>query len=112
MMRAVVCLLVVGALAPLATTPAGAGTFKQVYSFSGGADGSDPYAGLIKVRRKLYGTTSGGGTASDGTLFSVDPKTGAETIAYSFKGGYDGSQPTAGLLDVGGILYGTTNAGG
>ena len=37
---------------------------------------------------------------------------GVETMLYAFKGGADGANPTAGLINVGGILYGTTYYGG
>jgi len=35
-----------------------------------------------------------------------------ETVVYSFKGGDDGAKPGAGLINVGGTLYGTTLSGG
>jgi uncharacterized repeat protein (TIGR03803 family) len=37
---------------------------------------------------------------------------GEEIMLYAFRGGADGANPTAGLIDVGGILYGTTSYGG
>jgi uncharacterized repeat protein (TIGR03803 family) len=36
----------------------------------------------------------------------------AAHVIYRFKGGKDGANPFAGLIDVGGILYGTTRTGG
>ena len=39
-------------------------------------------------------------------------KDGGESVVYSFKGGNDGAYPYAGLINVGGTLYGTTSAGG
>ncbi len=36
----------------------------------------------------------------------------AEAVLYSFKGGSDGSNPGASLIIDGGVLYGTTSAGG
>jgi len=95
-------------------TPAGVETV--VYTFNGSSDGAYPYAGLINVGGTLYGTTEyGGGSANCtlgcGTVFSVTPG-GVETVVYTFKGGSDGSQPYAGLLNVGGTLYGTTFSGG
>jgi uncharacterized repeat protein (TIGR03803 family) len=36
----------------------------------------------------------------------------SETIVYSFTGGSDGGLPSAGLINVGGTLYGTTEGGG
>jgi uncharacterized repeat protein (TIGR03803 family) len=47
-----------------------------------------------------------------GTVFSVDPATGAEHILYDFQGGSDGELPVGGLIAKGGTLYGTTNYGG
>ena len=47
---------------------------KVVYRFSGGADGSRPYAGLIlDADGNLYGTTKQGGADSLGTVFMVKP---------------------------------------
>jgi uncharacterized repeat protein (TIGR03803 family) len=67
----------------------------------------------------LYGTTSEGGGECNGfgcgTVFSLDPATGAETVVYSFcTQPYcgDGAYPASGLLDMNGALYGTTEEGG
>jgi uncharacterized repeat protein (TIGR03803 family) len=55
-----------------AITTSGAETV--LHSFKGGSgDGSKPYAGLINVKGTLYGTTTGGGAQSDGTVFSLKP---------------------------------------
>ena len=83
-----------------------------LYCFAGGTDGANPFAGLIDVKGKLYGTTANGGNSNEGTVFSVDPTSGAETVRYSFSGGTDGGIPVASLIDVKGTLYGTTKAGG
>jgi uncharacterized repeat protein (TIGR03803 family) len=86
-----------------------------VHSFCGGdctSDGNHPDDPLIDVRGTLYGTTGGGGTYGEGTVFSLDPSNGTETVLYSFQGGEDGAQPIAGLLNVGGTFYGTTGNGG
>jgi uncharacterized repeat protein (TIGR03803 family) len=92
------------------------GTNERVlHSFSNnGSDGIRPEAPLIAVKGMLYGTTSGGGAASFGTIFSIDEKNGAETVLHSFGEGYasDGVYPQAGLIDVNGTLYGTTSIGG
>ena len=37
---------------------------------------------------------------------------GAYKLLYSFKGSEDGKEPTAGMVNVGGTFYGTTNIGG
>jgi uncharacterized repeat protein (TIGR03803 family) len=83
-----------------------------LYSFKGGADGSQPVAGLTLVGSTLYGTTPGGGTANRGTVFKVDAATGAEAVLYSFAGAPDAQDPYAGLIFDHGSLYGTTSSGG
>ena len=90
------------------------GTETLVYSFqNNGADGGYPEAGLIDVDGTLYGTTLGLGAYGGGTVFSLDPATGTETVLHSFApNGSDGYWPHAGLIDVGGTLYGTTAYGG
>jgi uncharacterized repeat protein (TIGR03803 family) len=89
------------------------GAEKIVYSFKGSSDGYAPVGGLVNVGGKLYGTTqAGGGGGGQGTVFWVDPKTGTKVLVYSFQGGADGAEPVAGLVDVGGTLYGTTESGG
>jgi uncharacterized repeat protein (TIGR03803 family) len=65
----------------------------------------------------LYGTTTAGGTANMGTVFKLTPPNGGETdwtetVIYNFKGGRDGSQPSAVIADDSGALYGTTPFGG
>jgi uncharacterized repeat protein (TIGR03803 family) len=98
-------------------TPAGALT--TIYSFcsqSGCPDGRGPDATLVQGSGgDLYGTTSFGGAAGDGTVFKITP-TGALTTLYSFcaeAGCADGKTPKAGLvLGSDGNLYGTTTAGG
>ena len=100
-------------MTPSAEAHAGA-TFTLLYSFKGGADGSNPAAGLVRdAAGNLYGTTLGGGTSGYGTAFKLDT-TGAETVLHSFSGSSgDGALPYAGLVrDAAGNLYGTTYGGG
>jgi uncharacterized repeat protein (TIGR03803 family) len=88
------------------------GKEKLLQSFGGSGDGVYPLAGLISVSGALYGTTARGGANGDGTVFSMTTS-GTEAVLYSFKGGSgDGAYPVAGLLDVRGTLYGTTQNGG
>jgi uncharacterized repeat protein (TIGR03803 family) len=89
------------------------GTETVLHSFTGGADGSQPLAGLVPdAAGNLYGTASQGGTSGAGVVFKVTP-TGTATVLYSFTGGADGGGPLAGLVrDVAGNLYGTTQYGG
>ena len=95
------------------------GAEKVLYSFCSQqncTDGSVPFAGLIHVGGKLYGTTVAGGTNhSLGTVFMLDLKTDSETVLYSFcsQGNCaDGESPGSALIDVSGTLYGTTLYGG
>ncbi|MGB8909033.1 MAG: choice-of-anchor tandem repeat GloVer-containing protein [Candidatus Cybelea sp.] len=93
-----------------------AALFTHLYSFKGGDDGAQPFAGLIELNGTLYGTTAYGGTGCSsssgcGTVFE-STTSGQETVLYRFQGGKDGANPYAGLVDVNGALYGTTARGG
>jgi len=94
------------------------GAEKVLYSFcsqEGCTDGAIPNAGLIDLGGTLYGTTPDGGAYDGGTVFALDPGTGAETVLYSFcsqQNCTDGEIPVAGLISVNGTLYGTTENGG
>jgi len=88
------------------------GTETVLYTFTGGADGAKPFAGVIgDSQGGLYGTTYSGGTGA-GVVYRLD-KTGKETVLYTFTGGADGGQPLTGVIgDAAGNLYGTTSHGG
>ena len=87
--------------------------FAGGYQVPGGADGGNPYSGVIRdPAGNLYGTTSGGGPSNVGVVYKLDTS-GNETVLYSFTGGSDGSSPNAGVIrGPAGILYGTTAYGG
>jgi hypothetical protein len=54
-----------------------------------------------------------GPSASAGTSINRKPGiSGAEKLVYSFQNGADGASPKSPVLNVGGILYGTTASGG
>jgi len=91
-----------------------ASTEQVVWSFGNGTDGKDPYAGLLydKTLGTLYGTTSGGGTYRNGTLFSLIPGTNTENLLWSFGNGSDANQPYGNVIRVNGELYGATTGGG
>jgi uncharacterized repeat protein (TIGR03803 family) len=91
------------------------GTETVLHAFAGGSsDGAYPYAGLIQASDgNLYGTTQQGGASGNGTVFKINPTSGAESIVYAFAGGSDGASPYDGLIQAtDGNLYGTTGAGG
>ncbi|HTT83053.1 MAG TPA: choice-of-anchor tandem repeat GloVer-containing protein [Rhizomicrobium sp.] len=83
-----------------------------LYSFGNGTDAQTPIGGLVRVGHELYGTSYSGGIYNDGAVFSYDTTTGAEKVLWSFGSGTDGENPYAGLINVGGTLYGTTASGG
>lgn len=61
-----------------------------------------------------YGTTYYGGAYAPGCIFSIRITRGGhvtEELLHSFSGP-DGDYPIAGLIDVKGVLYGTTVSGG
>jgi uncharacterized repeat protein (TIGR03803 family) len=91
------------------------GTERVLHDFNS-TDGANPYdaSGLIDVNGTLYGTTEFGGTYNQGTVFSMS-LTGTERVLHSFGSSGanpDGTEPIAGLTNVNGTLYGTTNTGG
>lgn len=99
-----------------------AGKFTVLHTFTGGAGGADPFAGLIRDSAgNLYGTTyqgGGGGTTCQtydggcGVAFEYS-NTGKFSVLHSFTGGADGGWLFAPLaLDAKGNLYGTANIGG
>ena len=50
------------------------GTETVLYSFTGGADGSQPEAGLIQdPEGNLYGTARFGGISGSGVVFRIQP---------------------------------------
>lgn len=91
------------------------GIERFLYSFRSPRDGAYPFAGLINVKGKLYGTTMGGayrcGSEGCGTVFRVTLG-GKEKRLHNFGNGTDGARPLAVLIDVKGTLYGTTPGGG
>lgn len=101
-----------------------AATFQVIHTFTDGADGGTPYAGLITDGKgNLYGTTSLGGKSGScfpqyagcGTVFQLSPsKSGWKfKTLYTFQGGKDGQGPMGEiLLAPDGSLYGTTVGGG
>ena len=96
--------------------------FTPLYTFTGGADGGNPFSGVtIGPDGALYGTTTGVFT-SDGTVFRLAPPLSAcksvscpwiQTVLYRFSGGNDGAFPYGNVIfDAAGNLYGTTFGGG
>jgi uncharacterized repeat protein (TIGR03803 family) len=93
-------------------------TETQLYGFSGGQDGSTPFAPLVMDKTgALYGTSSSGGSDYSGTIFKLTPPAKGKT-SWVFSTVHefdydDGDYPAAGLtLTQNGALVGTTADGG
>ena len=85
-----------------------------LYSFTGGADGSNPWqSSLTASDGVLYGTTFYGGASDAGTVFQLQPPPEAggawtETVLYNFGKGH-GYGPNSPLIVSDGDIYGTTS---
>jgi uncharacterized repeat protein (TIGR03803 family) len=85
--------------------------------WAGWPDGSGPEGGVILLPSgKLYGTTSGGGSAGAGAVFQLTPPAGGtgpwtEEVIANIGGGALGNGPQTGLVAVKGSLFGTTCCG-
>lgn len=112
-----------GMLAALAVVVAAVPAKAQmttIHSFTGAnGDGEYPYPyGKLPFDNNgaLYGTTAGGGTNYNGTVYQLVPRSGGgwtENVLYEFQGGADGRQPGMGVVfDSLGNLYGSTQFGG
>lgn len=88
------------------------------YSFEGYAksDGSMPYARPTYYKGSIYGTTHGGGSHGNGTVYKISATDGSgECVLHSFgPRPADGLRPDAPLREWGnsGELFGTTLGGG
>ncbi len=87
-----------------------------VASFNSTYSGGGPAAALVQGSDgSFYGTTPGGGTSNNGTIFKIAPD-GTFSTLYSFcsvANCADGSQPMSSLIQASdGNLYGTTPSGG
>ena len=90
----------------------GTGNERVLYNFTGGADGGNPFYGVVQdAAGNLYGTADSGGAYGWGVVFKLD-KAGHETVLYSFTGGADGGSPNNIIRDAVGNIYGTTYLGG
>jgi uncharacterized repeat protein (TIGR03803 family) len=113
------CFAGCGTLFELSRATTGKWTESVLYNFcaqAGCPDGNSLVAGLVSDSAgNLYGTTAFGGTWNDGVVFELSPSGGgkwAQQVLHVFAGGSDGSDSHAGVVLVGGNLYGTTQFGG
>ena len=91
-----------------------------LYSFTGGADGGEPYKGVTLDRKgNLYGTAVTGGSGNCeggcGVVYKLSNAGGiwTQTVIHAFTGGDDGSGPGARVtVDGAGNVYGMAPTGG
>lgn len=90
-------------------------TLTTLFSFNGTTTGLQPLGGVfVGPDGNVYGTTSGGGTNSGGTLFQYSPTSGVTSTLGSFSAGASTDHLPQGALvfDSAGNLYGTSYNGG
>ncbi|HEY5912250.1 MAG TPA: choice-of-anchor tandem repeat GloVer-containing protein [Verrucomicrobiae bacterium] len=93
--------------------PDGSG-FQVLKSFGGTSGASLVTPVIFGTNGALYGTTSAGGTSTNGTMFEIGPDgTGFRVLQSYSADGAQGVQPNGPLLQASdGMLYGTTARGG
>jgi uncharacterized repeat protein (TIGR03803 family) len=89
-----------------------------LHNFGKSAAGTSPYSGLVRDSAgNFYGTTVGGGTYSQGTVYELSLQSSGgwkERVLHSFRNnGVDGYEPYGGLtIDPVGNLFGAARLGG
>lgn len=90
-------------------------TLAYLHDFGSSGDGTSPIGPLLDVGGTLYGVTNAGGAQGVGTVYSVSPSgspSGTYSLLYSFNHSGDGANPSDGLVNLNGTLYGTEYNGG
>jgi uncharacterized repeat protein (TIGR03803 family) len=90
----------------------GGSQYRQIYSLHYGM----PEAGLLAYDGRLFGTTATGGKpdcpAGCGSVYSIRPNGTGFSMLYAFDSLTSADAPEANLVTLGGMLYGTSTAGG
>lgn len=118
MRRSAIVLAVLAALTMVIAGPAAsAGTpgFRILHQFKG-PDGTEPTFLVRGADGNLYGTALVGGVGAqgvgNGTLYRIDPGTGAFTLIHAFQGTPDGSLPGRLVPASDGSIYVVVASGG
>jgi uncharacterized repeat protein (TIGR03803 family) len=90
-----------------------AGILTVLHSLSSTADGANCYGSLVKgTDNNFYGTTNGGGTTGQGTIFKITPA-GVYTVLRQMNQATDGSHSQSDLIQAtDGNFYGMAYSGG
>ena len=86
--------------------------YTNLHNFNNTADGGNPVGGLILISNFLYGAALFGGSANDGTIYTINTNGSGFTNLHNFTGGINGQYPEDELKLSGATLYGTTLYGG
>lgn len=89
----------------------------MLYNFESGSDSAGPSGNLIDIAGTLYGTAAGDPAdyfyQVGGSVFSITPDGVFHVLhTFSFRNNKEGGNPAAGLTELNGTLYGTTQYGG
>lgn len=92
----------------------GSSIYTRKVNFTGSANGSYPYDGLVLASNgKMYGLTQSGGSNNNGTLYEYDPASNSLIKRHDFLFSSTGSNPRGKLCEANnGMLYGFTKTGG
>ncbi|MFZ4693814.1 MAG: choice-of-anchor tandem repeat GloVer-containing protein [Verrucomicrobiia bacterium] len=85
--------------------------FQALHEFTGGSGGQSPLDGLTLSGGKLYGTTGSGGSANQGTVFSLNANGTGFSILHTLTGN-EGQGPRSRLVVSGSEIFGATTMGG
>jgi uncharacterized repeat protein (TIGR03803 family) len=102
------------------TPNSGSWTYQVLNTFKSNPDGAAPIDTVTLGSNGLFGTTAAGGEGNCsfegdiecGTVFQLTTTQSHDRVLYRFTGGTDGAQPTANLILLNNMLYGTTLRGG
>ncbi|MGA3283721.1 MAG: choice-of-anchor tandem repeat GloVer-containing protein [Verrucomicrobiota bacterium] len=88
--------------------------YQHLHDFVGGGnDGAGPGGTLLQSDAILYGTTGGGGSSGNGTIFEINTNGTGFRLLHSFNGGSNnGAGPGGAPVQHGAMLYGMTKGGG
>ena len=84
-----------------------------LHSFTGAADGKNPFGSLLLKGKAMYGMTYAGGADDEGVIFKANLDGSGFLVLHHFSyAANDGGRPHGALTANGKVLYGLTYRGG